>query len=147
MLETMRQEQEGKKGLKKDGKKEDVTTIFEAHNRLWASVQEKVDLRWRDFPWPMFRTPSNPEEIKIPLIKAYLESDHYPDVVKYSSEASRTAKDREKEIKSRIRDLMKKWHPNRFETSYVKKVIEEEREMVQEGAGSVARALGELLSR
>ena len=41
---------------------------------------------------------------------------------------------------------MKKWHPVRFETSYVKKVIEEEREMVREGAGAVVRALDELLN-
>ena len=147
MLETARQEQEGKKASKKDAKKGDIAAIFETHNRMWASVQEKADLRWRDFPWPMFRPPFNPEEIKIPLIKAYLECDHHPDAAKYSSEASRMAKDKEKEIKSRIRDLMKKWHPDRFETSFVKKVIEEEREMVREGAGSVARALGELLNR
>ena len=136
-MEAARQQQEGRKAWTKD---EYLATI-ETHNRQWAAVQEKADLRWRDFPWPMFKAPSNPEEIRIPLIRAYLESEHHP-----GPETSKIARDKEKEVKSRIRDLMRKWHPDRFETVYLKKVIEDERTMVGEGAGTVARALGEILS-
>lgn len=130
--------------------REDALATFETHNRQWVSMQEKAELRWRDFPWPMFRTPMSPDEIQVPLVRAYVESEYHPDVVKTHGPVLETAraaaKDKDKEIKSRLKDYMKKWHPDRFETAYLNKVIEGERQMVAKGAGSVARALGELLS-
>jgi hypothetical protein len=47
--------------------------------------------------------------------------------------------------KDRIKDHLKRWHPDKFETRILPRVAEEEREKVKTGAGVVARGLNELL--
>ncbi len=69
------------------------------------------------------------------MISAYMNSPCWPD-----KEKSKTSKDR-------IKDHMKKWHPDRFETKHLIKVTEDEREIVKQGAGNVARYLSDLLRK
>ena len=113
--------------------KEDVVNIFEHHERQWNSIATKDSLRWNNFPWPMLKVPSIPDEITYTAIHAYLGSPHY-------LEKDRSQKDR-------VKDHIKRWHPDRFETKLLPKVAEEDREKVQEGAGVVLRTLNELLMR
>lgn len=68
-------------------------------------------------------------------VSAYMQSPHYPE------------KDKSKTHKDRLKDHIKKWHPDRFETKYLPRFVEDDRERVKEGAGSVARTLSDLLMR
>jgi len=79
----------------------------------------------------MAKQPSNPDEMSLPLVNAYIW--HYPEKVKL-----RTTKDL-------IKEHIKRWHPDRFETELLPKVVEDEREKVKHGAGNVARYLSDLL--
>jgi hypothetical protein len=97
-------------------------------------VRSAPKLRWDTFPWPVFRKPSVPEDLTADAIAAYVLSAAVP------TESGKSDKDR-------IKEQIKRWHPDRFETQLLPKVNEEEREKVKEGAGSVARALNELLTR
>ena len=81
----------------------------------------------------MFEKPTEPEELTSVAIKAYILLPHHP------TGKSKTARDR-------IKNQIKKWHLDRFETKLLRKVPEEEREKVQEGARSVALTLKEMLT-
>ena len=83
----------------------------------------------------MARPPATPDDISSAMISAYMHSPCWPD-----KEKSKTSKDR-------IKDHMKKWLPDRFETKHLIKVTEDEREKVKQGAGNVARNLSDLLRK
>jgi len=128
-METARQAREAKKQLTK----EDVVRVFERHEDQWKSIASKDALQWQHFPWPMLKMPSALGEITYTAIHGYLLSPHYPE------------KDRSQ--KDRVKDQLKRWHPDRFETKLLPKVVEEDKEKVKEGAGMVVRTLNELLTR
>lgn len=110
-----------------------MVELFKENERTWTSLSSRSSLRWSDFPWPMAKHPSDPEEITTIAIQGYVLSQHYPD-------KSRSEKDR-------VKDYIKRWHPDRFETQFLNKVMEEEKEKVKEGAGSVVRSLNDLLAK
>lgn len=129
-LEAERQAKAGGRQLTRD----EVIWLFENHEKLWASLPSS-DAVWNDFPWPMIKKPSEPEEITLPAIRAYIESPYYPE------------KDKSKTVKDRVKDHIKRWHPDRFNTKLLTKVREEDKEKVKEGAGNVVRCLNELLAK
>ncbi|KAI0937618.1 hypothetical protein AcV5_000416 [Taiwanofungus camphoratus] len=114
--------------------KEEVVQLFEEHERRWTRLTAMDVLSWHTFPWPMLKTPESPEDLTTIAISAYIFSPHYPG-------------DKSKSDKDRIKDHIKRWHPDRFETKLLPKVREDDREKVKQGAGLVARNLNELLTR
>ncbi|KAK7467608.1 hypothetical protein VKT23_004661 [Stygiomarasmius scandens] len=115
--------------------KEDVIAMFEHHERLWQRMGTIDELRWDHFPWPMFKRPASPEEITFTAISAYILSPHYPE------------KDKSRPEKDRIKEHIRRWHPDRFETKMLPKVIDSDKERVREGAGFVVRSLNDLLTK
>jgi len=129
---------EAERQLKSAGRplsREELQRVFEHHERLWTRLNTLNDLSWNDFPWPMAKQPSNPDDMSLSLIGAYFQSPLYPD-----KDKSRTPKDR-------IKEHIKRWHPDRFETKLLPKVVEDEKETVKAGAGNVARYLSDLLRK
>jgi hypothetical protein len=114
--------------------KEDVLQLFAVHERQWAALPSSEELRWHNFPWPVWKPPKDPEDLTSIHIGAYVLSQYYPG-------------DKSKSSKDRIKEHIRRWHPDRFETKYLPKVREEDREKVKEGAGVVARVLNEMLTR
>ena len=110
--------------------KEEVIKLFEEHERRWARFPSLDFLSWHSFPWPMLKQPNDPEQLTYIEIQAYVLSPHQP--------ADKTPRER-------IKDYLRKWHPDRFETKLLPKVREDDREKVKEGAGAVARHLNKLL--
>ena len=50
--------------------------------------------------------------------------------------------------KERLKEIIRRWHPDRFEVKYLALVTDlREREMVREGAGMVVRFLNDLLGK
>ena len=88
-------------------------------------------LGWASFAWPVLKKPSSPEELTTSAIGAYVLN---------------TYQSSDKSDKDRIKEHIRRWHPDRFETKVLPRVREEEREHVKEGAGNVARHLNKLLS-
>lgn len=114
--------------------KEEVVKLFEEHERRWKKLQTMDILSWHTFPWPVFKRPDGPDDLTTYAIGAYVLSPHHPS-------------DEKKAAKDRIKEHIRRWHPDRFETKLLLKVREDEREKVKEGAGLVARNLNELLTR
>jgi len=137
--EQFRREQERKererqaRSSKTLGERE-IVALFAEHDRQWARLKSLDDLGWDSFPWPMFKKPTEPEELTGVAIGAYVLSPHHPT-------------DKSKAARDRVKDHIKKWHPDRFETKLLRNVREEEKEKVREGAGLVARNLNEMLTR
>ena len=110
--------------------KEEVIKLFDEHEKRWGRIPTLDILSWHSFPWPMLKQPSEPEQLTYIEIQAYVLSPH--------QSADKTPRER-------IKDYLRKWHPDRFETKLLPKVREDDREKVKEGAGAVARHLNKLL--
>src|SRR6202011_5548704 len=105
--------------------KEDVLQLFNTHERQWATLPSSAVLYWYSFPWPVWKPPKEPDDLTSFHISAYVLSQYYPG-------------DKSKSSKDRIKEHIRRWYPDRFETKYLPKVIQEDREKVQEGAGGGA---------
>jgi hypothetical protein len=119
--------------LSKAGKilnKQDVIKLFEHHRGQWDKLQMSTALKWDDFPWPVFKHPSGPDDVTTPGITAYMLSPLHP---------------ADKSPKDRIKENIRRWHPDRFETQLLTKVKESDRDSVREAAGTVVRTLNDLL--
>ena len=114
--------------------REEFQRVFGHHERLWIRLNLLNELSWNDFPWPVGEHPSNPDDMTLPQISAYVQS-YYLD-----KDNSRTPKDS-------LKEHLKRWHPDRFETKLLPKVVEDEREKVKHGAGNVARYLSDLIRK
>lgn len=132
--EQERKERERQARTSKSLNEREIVALFAEHDRQWARIKTLNDLGWDSFPWPMFKKPTEPEELTSVAIGAYVLSPHHPT-------------DKSKAARDRVKDHIKKWHPDRFDTKLLRKVREEEREKVREGAGLVARNLNEMLTR
>ena len=108
--------------------------VWTSYEREWNGLKEKSDgsLTWRSFPWPMMKKPSEPEDITANGIGALVLSTHHSN---------------DKSNRDRLKEQLLRWHPDRFENRWLKKVSEKEQEKVRNGAGQVVRALNELMTR
>ena len=108
-----------------------VLEVWNAYENAWTAMATATQLRFRSIPWPMLAPVSSPDML-IPIhIAAFILNPQH------SQGKSR---------KDRLREALLRWHPDRFEAKWLKKVVEEDRASVQEGVGSVVRALNDLLS-
>ncbi|KAG6874774.1 hypothetical protein C0992_006605 [Termitomyces sp. T32_za158] len=115
---------------------EQVLSILERHDRQWNILTSSTtSLHWGSIPWPMFFPPQSPEDITLSAVTTYLQSPLLPD------------REKAKPQKDRLKDMIKRWHPDRFETKYLPRIIEADREKVKEGTGVVIRLLNELLTK
>ncbi|KAG6871526.1 hypothetical protein C0995_003569, partial [Termitomyces sp. Mi166 len=115
---------------------EQVLSILERHDRQWnILISSATSLHWGSIPWPMFFPPQSPEDITLSAVTTYLQSPLLPD------------REKAKPQKDRLKEMIKKWHPDRFETKYLPRIIEGDREKVKEGTGVVIRSLNELLTK
>jgi len=113
--------------------REELIRLYESHENKWRQLKDSDNLGWNSFAWPVFKRPYEPEELTTSAISAYVQS-------KYAPGADKNPKDR-------IKDHQKRWHPDKFETRILPRVVEEEREKVKMGAGVVSRSLNELLNK
>ncbi|KAL4264702.1 hypothetical protein AB1N83_005378 [Pleurotus pulmonarius] len=113
--------------------KDEVLRLFQTHETQWSRLTTLEELTWDSFPWPMLKKPVSSEEITPAAVSAYVLSPYYPDKTKSD--------------KDRIKEYIRRWHPDRFETKYLVRVVEDDRERVKEGAGTVVRNLNDLLTR
>ncbi|KIM75092.1 hypothetical protein PILCRDRAFT_827664 [Piloderma croceum F 1598] len=123
-----------KESQKQERARADVGTsdVWRTYEARWASIAASSEpLTFRTIPWPLTSSPSNAAGILPAGIISFLLSPLH------SKNQTR---------KERIRSALLRWHPDRFR-KFVDRVVEAERESVQEGVGIVARCLNELMER
>ncbi|KAF8590794.1 hypothetical protein K439DRAFT_1328811 [Ramaria rubella] len=113
------------------GPERPVLEVWNAYESQWAAMANATQLRFRSIPWPVLMPVYSPETLLPIQIAAFILNPQHSQ--------GKTRKDR-------LREALLRWHPDRFEAKWLKKVVEEERESVQEGVGLVVRALNDLLS-
>lgn len=108
-----------------------VPEVWEAYEKQWAAMIKAPHLRFRSMPWPVLVPISSPEQLlPIRIAQFIFHAQHSQ------------GKSKEK----RLREALLKWHPDRFNSKWLPKVVSEDREKVEDGAGRVVRALNELLN-
>lgn len=116
---------------------EDIINLTIFHDQQWTFISSLPHLQWTDFPWPVlsFSSPKSKDDLTVETVVEYVLA---PLTVNHDRAV----------VKDRSKDLIRRWHPDRFETKYLALIADlREREMVREGAGIVARILNDLLGR
>jgi len=111
---------------------------WESYTSRWASLAASASstsarpLRFGDIPWPIFSTgPFIPADITAKRVGSFLLSRFHST---------------DKTTKERLRAALIQWHPDKFEAKWLRLVDANERTMVTEGVGAVARAINDLLA-
>jgi len=116
---------------------EDIINLMIFHDQQWTTISALPHLQWTDFPWPYlsFSAPQRKEDLTLDAVSEYMFAPlniHHDRAI----------------VKDRLKDLIRRWHPDRFEVKYLARIADlHERELVREGAGVVARVLNDLLGK
>jgi len=116
---------------------EDVVNLVVFHDQQWEWISTLPHLQWTDFPWPVlsFESPGRNDDLTPEAVKEYI----FAPLTIHRDRAI---------VKDRLKDLIRRWHPDRFEVKYLARIADlHERETIREGAGVVARILNELLGK
>jgi len=111
-----------------------LVDAWQKYETQWASLAASSEpLRFTDIPWPVHLPsgPNKPEDITTKEITRFLLS------TSHSQNQSR---------KDRIRNGQLRWHPDRFQR-VMRRVNEEDKGMVVDGVGIVARCLNDMMAR
>lgn len=100
-------------------------------NELLSSEASSEPLTFESIPWPLTSPPRNVEDLRSARITMFILSSQHS---------------RGQSMKDRVRHALRRWHPDRF-GRILARVREEDRAMVEEGVGIVARCLNGLLER
>jgi len=116
---------------------EEYVNLVIFHDQQWDWITTLPHLQWTDFPWPVlsFSGPTKKEDLTLEAVADYVFAP------------LRLHHDRTMS-KERLKEIIRRWHPDRFEVKYLTRVADlHEREMVREGAGMVVRFLNDLLGK
>jgi hypothetical protein len=116
---------------------EDVVNLVIFHDQQWEWISSLPHLQWTDFPWPVlsFESPGRNDDLTPEAVKEYI----FAPLTIHRDRAI---------VKDRLKDLIRRWHPDRFEVKYLARIADlHERETIREGAGVVARILNDLLGK
>jgi len=108
-----------------------ITEVWTAYENQWAAMANATQLRFRSIPWPVHAPITTPDQLIPVKIAGFILSNQHS---------------QGKPRKDRLKEALLRWHPDRFESKWLKKVVEEDRELVKEGVGNVVRVLNELLN-
>jgi hypothetical protein len=128
-VHTELQEREKRERMKAERVFTDAWRNYEAR---WKALTSSTGrLTFHSIPWPVTSPPGGPANLKPAEIVLFLFSPLH------SQNQSR---------KDRIRSAQLRWHPDRFRR-LTGRVVEEDRAIVDEGVGIVARCLNDLMAR
>ena len=116
---------------------EEYESLVISHDQQWDAINSLPHLQWADFPWPLlsFSNATKKEDLTLEAVADYVFAP------------LRLHHDRAMS-KERLKEIIRRWHPDRFEVKYLTRVVNlHEREMVREGAGMVVRFLNDLLGK
>ena len=116
---------------------EEYESLVIFHDQQWDFINSLPHLQWTDFPWPVlsFSNSTKKEDLTLEAVADYVFAP------------LRLHHDRNMS-KERLKEIIRRWHPDRFEVKYLTRVVNlHEREMVREGAGMVVRFLNDLLGK
>ena len=109
-----------------------VANAWAIYEQNWAAISSSSgSLSFSSIPWPTLNRPSGPSSITLEAISSFLLSDAHSNSQK---------------PKERIKEALRRWHPDRF-VRFLRRVLPEDRAVVEEAVGVVARCLNELMRK
>lgn len=130
ILRKLYEEEEERERQRQEVVKWAVSNAWALYEKRWTSLANSAQpLTFAAIPWPTLSKPSSPASLTIRTISSFLLSTHHS--------ANMSPKDR-------IKQALKRWHPDRF-GRILAKAKAEDKVKIEEGAGIVARCLNELL--
>ncbi|WVW78085.1 hypothetical protein I302_100036 [Kwoniella bestiolae CBS 10118] len=95
-----------------------------------------IDMSFNDIPWPIYRPSSSTtiEHLSIDNIRTFVHAV-----------AEDTAEDGKVDIRKTIREAIRNYHPDRFNSRILVRVKEKDKGMVKEGVGVVSGILNDLV--
>ncbi|KAF9483290.1 hypothetical protein BDN70DRAFT_327103 [Pholiota conissans] len=115
----------------------DVRNLMTFHDQQWTWMLTLPHIKWVDFPWPLlsFSSPTRVEDLTVEGVAEYIF-------------APLTIHRDRNMVKNRLKSLIRRWDTDRFELKYLARIVDlQERDMVRDGAATVARILNDLLVR
>ena len=134
---TTASEQDKRDGSIPSMSEDDVINLMIFHDQQWTWISSLPHLQWSDFPWPClsFSGPKRKEDLTLEAIGEYV-------LAQFNIHQDRTI------VKEHLKNLIRRWHPDRFEIKYLSRVADlHERDTVRDGAGIVTRILNDLLGK
>ncbi|TDL21580.1 hypothetical protein BD410DRAFT_297164 [Rickenella mellea] len=131
-VETQKSEMERLASAATSMNKDRVAKAWENYGAWWSTIAEQEILRFHTISWPTIAAAKSVDDLNMSAIGVFVLSPHHS----YGKSA-----------KDRIKEQLLRWHPDRFESKWLQKVPEGEKEVVKDGVGQVARVLSELLNR
>ncbi|TFK19806.1 hypothetical protein FA15DRAFT_659591 [Coprinopsis marcescibilis] len=113
--------------------KRELVATFQRSEMMWKELSSMNSLWWADFPWPVFGRPSTPDDIHPLVIKEYISSF-------YHLHSARS-------VRECVLVYIWRWHHNRFGSRFLHKVVDDDKERVQEAADIVMKGLIRLLPK
>ncbi|KAI0689953.1 hypothetical protein BC835DRAFT_216831 [Cytidiella melzeri] len=129
--ERERRRQESEKAQRAEMEKKRWKEYEDRWSHITSTEGVSEQLTFATMPWPMLFPPRVVEDIQPARIAMFILSAQH-------SEGH--------PMKDRVKSALRRWHPDRF-SRLLARVSEEDKEMVEEGAGIVARCLSNLLER
>ncbi|KAI0311616.1 hypothetical protein OF83DRAFT_1068492 [Amylostereum chailletii] len=95
------------------------------------SRPSKQNLTFASIPWPVFAPPRSAADITAGAVEKFILSPAHSEGVAR---------------RDRIRDALRRWHPDNLGSIALRKRLEMEKRAVEDAVGAVARCLNELLT-
>lgn len=131
-----RQRREEERQRVKAARDEAEKEAWRKYEERWTALSPSAEpststLTFKTIPWPLFSAPVTAEDITPARVALFLLSPNH------SEGQSR---------KDRIKNALRRWHPDRF-GRILARVVDEDKEAVEEAVGAVARCLNNLMER
>ncbi|KAF5321133.1 hypothetical protein D9619_001681 [Psilocybe cf. subviscida] len=158
-LEKILEEERQLKKLERDSRKLDYAR--EDYNTRWAALLAPPpvpasELKFDDIPWPIAsanyeKAPKRKDHAERPRRSITLEDLTADSITSFllpvSLSADRGDDDtaKKKDRKDRLREAFLRFHPDKFEGRFMKRIMGDEQEKVREAIGQVSRVLNSLM--
>ncbi|KAI5115845.1 hypothetical protein M0805_004833 [Coniferiporia weirii] len=110
--------------------REQMRRAWSSYEYAWATLKDRPVLYFRTMPWPVLKSPMSVKELTANAIGAFVLSP---------------AHSSDKSARNRLKEQLRRWHPDRFESKWLSKASVEE-EAVRQGASKVVCILNELMA-
>jgi len=130
--QSQKQEQEHQARSAHSMGKDGVVKAWNQYEQAWNTLKDHERLYFRIIPWPIMTPPRTSEDLTPNAIGNFVLSPHHS---------------QSKSNRDRLKEQLLRWHPDRFESKWLSKVVVDEKEAVRRAAGAVVRGLNELMSR
>lgn len=107
-----------------------MARAFASYQQRWTAMQTSNErLTFRTIPWPVATPPTTPSAITLAAVSAFLLSP--------SHSLGKTTR-------QRAREALRVWHPDKWFSTWLKRVNDEDKAAVVEGVNAVANHLNAL---